>query len=154
MAQPPSTRQPRFDENGNRVGEDFLVGAGEESFRQPAVARADDFVVVWEAGTANQDIVGQLFDAQAKPAGHAGLVNTYLNVLSLGQGDLVRAVCDTIKLYTPKSTRSEGRPGRTPGAPGPLLAEMLPRSAIFGRPTRMGVAARRQGEGLRATQDE
>jgi hypothetical protein len=67
----------RFDENGNRVGEDFLVGAGEESFRQPAVARASDFVVVWEAGTANQNIVGQLFDAQGQPAGVAGLVNTY-----------------------------------------------------------------------------
>jgi len=87
-----------FDENGNRVGEHFLVGAGQESYRQPAVARADDFVVVWEAGTANQNILGQLFDAQGKPPPDIppGLVNTYTNdeqalpeVASDAQGNFV-----------------------------------------------------------------
>jgi hypothetical protein len=86
----------RYDESGNRVGEDFLVGQGEESFRRPAVARADDFVAVWEVGTLAQDIWGRLVDDQGVPVGSPGLVNQYVEdeqlvpeVASDAQGNFV-----------------------------------------------------------------
>ena len=53
----------RYDDDGNRVGDNFNVSVFDESQIDPAVSRADDFVVVWQ-NTNGNDIWGQRFDAQ------------------------------------------------------------------------------------------
>lgn len=67
----------RFDDGGNRLGEEFNVSVGDRNMTNPAVAqRGDGFVVVWQ--TADEDnIAGQLFDAQGQKVGQQGIVNVY-----------------------------------------------------------------------------
>jgi hypothetical protein len=71
-----ATSRQRFDELGNRVGNEFLVSVGDGSQRLPVVARASDFVVVWQSSDED-NIVGQRFDAQGAKAGDPFVVNTF-----------------------------------------------------------------------------
>jgi hypothetical protein len=70
----------RFDEDSNRVGNQFPVSLSDRSQRLPAVApTADGFVAVWQ-DSDDDNILGRRFDDQG-PTGTQGLVNSnYTNL--------------------------------------------------------------------------
>jgi len=68
----------RYADDGTRVGDNFPVSVGDESQIDPAVARADDFVVVWQ-NTDGNDIWGQRFNAEGAKVDDPFLVNTHLD---------------------------------------------------------------------------
>jgi hypothetical protein len=68
----------RYDENSNRVGNQFPVSVSTRSQRLPRVAPAADggFVVVWQDSDGD-NILGRRFDAQGNATGHPSQVNLY-----------------------------------------------------------------------------
>jgi hypothetical protein len=66
----------RYDDEADRLGDNFPVSVFDESQIDPVVSRADDFVVVWQ-NTNGNDIWGQRFDAQGAKVEAQFLVNTF-----------------------------------------------------------------------------
>jgi len=66
----------RYDDDGNRVGDNFNVSVFDESQIDPVVSRADDFVVVWQ-NTDGNNIWGQRFDANGDKVPPQFPVNTF-----------------------------------------------------------------------------
>jgi hypothetical protein len=80
----------RYDDDGNRVGNNFAVSLFDESQIDPVVSRADDFVVVWQ-NTNGNNIWGQRFDAQGDKAGIQFQVN---NVVTENEQELPAIASD------------------------------------------------------------
>jgi len=68
---------------GEDVDGEFNVSVGDRSQTNPAVARGQDFVAVWQSTEdLGDNILGQRFNADGTKAGIQFIVNTYLDEVS------------------------------------------------------------------------